>query len=57
MAAILSARAELLRELYDREDYAVAECAKEAYATLQRDIAAEREWETRHSRERDERFE
>jgi len=57
MAAILSSRAELLHELCDREDHALAEYAREAYATLQREIAAEREWETKHSRERDERFE
>jgi hypothetical protein len=56
MAAILSSRAELLQEFCDRED-ALAEYAKETYATLQRDITAEREWETKHSRERDERFE
>jgi hypothetical protein len=56
-AAILSARSELLRDLCDHENQAVAECAKEAFATLQRDMAAEREWETKRSRERDERFE
>jgi len=57
MAAILSSRAELLREICDHQDQAVTERAKEAFATLQREIAAEREWKTKHSRERDERFE
>jgi hypothetical protein len=58
MAAILSARAELIRDLYDRQnDLPLVEFAKDAYATLQRQITATREWETQHGRERDERFE
>lgn len=57
MAAILSSRAELLRDLCDHEGDALAARAKEAYALLQRQIAAEREWETKENRARDERFE
>lgn len=57
MAAMLSARAELLREFCDHHDRALAARAQEVYAELQRQIVAEREWETRDNRERDERFE
>jgi hypothetical protein len=56
-AAMMSARAELLRELCDHQNRALATCAQDAYAQLQRQIAVEREWETRDNRERDERFE
>ena len=58
MAVILSARAELIRDLCDRQnDLPLVEFAKDAYATLQRQITAAREWETQHGREHDERFE
>jgi hypothetical protein len=57
MASILSARAELLQGLCDHQDHALSARAKEAYALLQRQILAEREWETKDNRARDERFE
>jgi hypothetical protein len=57
MASILRARAELLQGLCDHQDHALAARAKEAYALLQRQISAEREWETKDNRARDERFE
>jgi hypothetical protein len=57
LAAILSARAELLRHLGGHPDLRLAECATRAFKNLQQAIATERQHETQHDRLRDERFE
>jgi hypothetical protein len=57
MASILNARSELLQDLCDHQNHALAAYAKEACALLQQQISAEREWETKNNRARDERFE
>jgi hypothetical protein len=57
LAAILDSRAALLLALGEHHDHHLAEHAMRAHANLQRQIAAEREWETKLHRDRDERFE
>jgi hypothetical protein len=57
LAAILNSRAELLLALGEHHDRQLAEHALRAHANLQRQIAAERQWETNLHRDRDERFE
>jgi len=57
LAAILSARAELLNQLAEDADPNLAGHAMRAYENLQRAIAAMRQYETQHDQLRDERFE
>jgi hypothetical protein len=57
LAAILDSRAALLLRLGEHHDRHLAEHAARAHEKLQLQIAAERQWETREHRGRDERFE
>jgi hypothetical protein len=57
LAAILSARAELVAGLAEHPDSRLAEYATRAHESLQRAIAADRQQETQHDQIRDERFE
>jgi hypothetical protein len=57
LAAILDSRAALLLALGEHHDRHFAEHAMRAHANLQLQITAERQWETKLHRDRDERFE
>ncbi|MGH6681364.1 MAG: hypothetical protein ACREDL_21085, partial [Bradyrhizobium sp.] len=57
LAAILDSRAALLLALGEHHDRHLAVHAMRAYEKLQLQIEAERQWETREHRSRDERFE
>ncbi len=57
LAAILDSGAALLLRLGEHHDRHLAEHAARAHEKLQLQIAAERQWETREHRGRDERFE
>ena len=57
LAAILDSRAALLLALGEHHDRHLAEHAMRAHANVQLQITAERQWETKLHRGRDERFE
>lgn len=57
LAAILQSRLPLLEELAQDCDPEIARAAAEAIPAFREQIESTREWEARHDRERDERFE